>query len=88
MIGCNCSEAQLYRVGCECVEMIVEVWPRGYAHESGLVRLRMAHCADHAFEARKICGMSASVYSVREAYPIQNFKKFDAAYVKEMSMGG
>lgn len=88
MIGCQCSQMQLDRVGCECIEMIVEIWPRGYAHDSGLKRLHMAHCADFAAEARKAFGISASVYAKREAYPIQRNEKFSPEYIREMSMGG
>lgn len=88
MIGCKCSEKQLAHVGCECVEFIVEIWPRGYAHEDGLKRLRVAHGADFAYEARKAFGMSASVYSSRESRPISRGESFSQEYIKEMSQGG
>lgn len=88
MIGCKCSEMQLERVGCECVEMIVEIWERGYASDNGKKVLRMAHCADYAFEARKAFGMGASVYAVREAYPIKRSENFSSEYIREMSRGG
>lgn len=88
MIGCTCSELQLAHVGCECVEMIVSVWPKGYADDAGLKTARMSHHADHAAEARKLFGMSATVYDVREAYPIRHTEKFSAEYIREMSKGG
>lgn len=88
MIGCQCSEMQLNHVGCECVEFIVEIWPRGYAHDSGLKRLRMAHCADFETEARKAFGMSATVYAKREANPIRRVENFSPEYIREMSIGG
>lgn len=88
MIGCTCSELQLAHVGCECVEMIVSVWPKGYAHETGLKTARMSHAADYASEARKLFGMSATVESVREAYPIRRTETFSADYIREMSKGG
>lgn len=88
MIGCQCSEMQLQHVGCECIEMIVEIWPNGCADEKGLKRLRMAHCADYASEARKAFGNWASVYSKREAYPIRRVENFSPEYIREMSMGG
>lgn len=88
LIGCQCSEAQLQHVGCECVEMIVEIWPKGYAHDSGLKRMRMAHGTDFANEARKAFGMSASVYHARESYPMRKVENFSPEYIREMSMGG
>lgn len=88
MIGCQCSEMQLAKVGCECIEMIVEIWPRGYAHDEGRKVLRMAHCADHSSEARKAFGMGAAVYAKREAYPIRRVENFSPEYIREMSMGG
>jgi hypothetical protein len=71
LIGCTCSEMQLGRVGCDCAAdrepiMIVEIWPRGYAHDDGLKRVHMSAIVDYASEARKLFGMSATVYGVRE----------------------
>lgn len=88
LIGCQCSEAQLHHVGCECIEMIVEVWPKGYAHESGLKQLRVAHTTDVAAEVRKAFGYSASVVSKREANPVRKAETFSEEYIKEMSQGG
>jgi hypothetical protein len=88
MIGCTCSELQLAHVGCECVEMIVSVWPKGYADDAGLKTASMSHKADYASEARKLFGMSATVYQVREAYPIRRTEKFSPDYIREMSIGG
>lgn len=70
LIGCICSERQLNLVGCDCAAdrnpiVVVEVWPRGYAHDDGLKRVHMSSIVDHAHEARKLFGMSATVYSVR-----------------------
>lgn len=71
LIGCTCSEMQLDRVGCDCAAdrepiMIVEIWPRGYASEEGLKRVQMSAIVDYVAEARKLFGMSATVYGVRE----------------------
>lgn len=71
LIGCTCSELQLDLVGCDCHAdrepvMLVEIWPRGYAHEDGLKRVHMSKIADYAVEARKLFGMSATVYAARE----------------------
>lgn len=88
LIGCQCSEAQLHHVGCECVEMIIEVWPKGYASEEGLKRLRVAHTADYAAEVRKAFGNWASISSKREANPVRKLENFSPEYIKEMSIGG
>ena len=62
---------QLDRVGCDCAAdhepiMIVEIWPRGYAHDDGLKRVHMSSLADYSVEAKKLFGISATVYDVRE----------------------
>jgi len=86
LIGCTCSEMQLNLVGCDCAAdrepvMIVEVWPRGYAHDSDLKRVNMAKGSDYAFEARKLFGMSATVYGVRELKsPIKSVSAEAARY--------
>lgn len=74
LIGCTCSEMQLNLVGCDCAAdrepvVLVEIWPRGYAHDDGLKRVQMSKIADYAAEARKLFGMSATVYGVREVKP-------------------
>lgn len=88
LIGCQCSEAQLNRVGCECVVFTVEIWPKGYAAETGLARVQMAHCANFEVEARKLFGSFASISSKRETYPVRKVENFSAEYIKEMSKGG
>lgn len=88
LIGCQCSETQLHHVGCECIEMIVEVWPKGYAHESGLSRLYVAHTADYVAEVRKAFGSWAAIAGKRERFPLRKSETFSAEYIKEMSQGG
>lgn len=88
LIGCQCSEAQLSAVGCECIHIIVEVWPKGYANEEGLKRLNVSHTANIESEVRKAFGNFAKIAGRREAFPVRRIEKFSPEYIKQMSMGG
>lgn len=88
MRGCNCSAEQLEKVGCDCVEMIVEIWPKGYADEAGPKREVMSHRAVFSAEAIRMFGHSAVVFAVRERKPVRPVEKFSAEYIREMSKGG
>lgn len=61
---------------------IIEIWPRGYAHESGLARVTVADDVDPASEARKF-GALACVFSVRPILP--KVEDVDPAYARMMS---
>lgn len=63
---------------------IVEIWPRGYAHQDGLARITIADDADPAREVRKQFGGIASIFSVRPANP-PPVEPLDEAYARAMS---
>lgn len=61
---------------------IIEIWPRGYAHESGLTRVTVADDVDPAVVVRNY-GPLARVASVRPILP--KVADVDPAYARMMS---
>ena len=89
LLGCNCSDYQMEQVGCDCVEIIIECWPHGYAHADGLSRLNVSHAmseADLHAAVRKAFGLGATIYTRRERFPIpRRVETFSDEYVRDMS---
>lgn len=48
---------------------IVEVWPRGYAHQDGTKRIEIEDNQDAVTEVRKQFGGLATIFSVRPKNP-------------------
>jgi len=88
MIGCTCSERQLAAVGCECIEMIVAYWPKGYPSEAGPSYAYMGHNADFRAEICKLAGPVATILHVTERKPIRPVETFSREYIREMLIGG
>lgn len=63
---------------------IVEVWPRGYAHQDGTSRLEIEDHVDPARAATSAFGALATVYSVRPAKPAP-VEPISEAYARMMS---
>ena len=63
---------------------IVEVWPRGYAHQDGTARLTIEDHADPARAVRDAFGSFAKVSSARPAKPAP-VEPVSEAYARMMS---
>jgi hypothetical protein len=92
--ACSCNAQQLHLVGCDCGNeegpfRVVSYWPKGYAAETGLFKILIGASQDPRTEVRRFGGIQAKVYTVEpERRPVVVQEKFDAEYVRQMSVGG
>ena len=69
-------------------EKTLEIWPKGYADQGGLVRVTVPLDTDNAAEIRKIAPWATLYRVIDHSIPPLPVEQFDEAYVRMMSQGG
>lgn len=68
-------------------EKTLEIWPKGYADQDGLVRVTVPLDADNAQEVRKVSPY-ASLCRVVDHSIERPVEQFSEEYIRMMSQGG